>query len=561
MFDESYQNGYEDVDLCFKVREKHEKVVLCPEVEIIHHESKTPGRFDYVSKNSKLLNEKWHAKIIPDDLNKLFKPLVSIVIPVYNQLDYTRKCLDSIRQFTFVPYEIIIVNDASTDGTEEYLRSQKDLIVKANTENLGYPNSCNIGIQSSSGKYVVLLNNDTIVTRNWLENLLEVFKLHPKVGLVGPVSNNISGFQIEKEAKYSTINSMHQFAEQINIKRKYAWMLAPRIAFVCAVISREVINTIGGLDERFAPGNFEDDDYCLRVQLAGFKTVIATDVLIHHYGSKSFKSNSVIKYEERLKKNLNIFKEKWGADPEEIWLQQKTFNRHLNLFISIDKNLFLRNYNDAQILIGNKEYNRALEKLVIAISNYDGSADSDKVISKEDLLLLTANTSMLSEEFEKAREYFEQVLSMNPISSQACYGLGEIFYAAGMFQESKTMFEWALKNNPINLKNFNALKIVNEKLELPLNDYSLKEKIDSSELEKAERLIEQKESPKAEKILLELLKNNPLDIDLLNDYSVLMILNNQTNTALDIFERILILDPENETAKSNLAYMKNFYEV
>jgi len=175
--------------------------------------------------------------------------------------------------------------------------------------------------------------------------------------------------------------------------------------------------------------------------------------------------------------------------------------------------------------------------------------------------LLTANTSMLSEEFEKAREYFEQVLSMNPISSQACYGLGEIFYAAGMFQESKTMFEWALKNNPINLKNFNALKIVNEKLELPLNDYSLKEKIDSSELEKAERLIEQKESPKAEKILLELLKNNPLDIDLLNDYSVLMILNNQTNTALDIFERILILDPENETAKSNLAYMKNFYEV
>ena len=125
------------------------QVMYCPEVKIIHHESKTTGRFDNVIANSKLLNYKWNGKINSDDLKKEFMPKVSIVIPVHNQLDYTKKCLDSIRKYTNIPYEIIIVNDASTDQTNDYLKTQKDIIIKNNEYKKGYPASCNFGIRLS----------------------------------------------------------------------------------------------------------------------------------------------------------------------------------------------------------------------------------------------------------------------------------------------------------------------------------------------------------------------------------------------------------------------------
>ena len=111
-----------------------------------------------------------------------------------------------------------------------------------------------------------------------------------RIGVVGPTSNEVSGVQKDKEANYKTIDEMHLYAATIREKNKNKVLQFPRIAFLCTLIKREVIEKIGGLDERFSPGNFEDDDFCLRAQLAGYKTVIAQDVFIHHYGSKSFKA-------------------------------------------------------------------------------------------------------------------------------------------------------------------------------------------------------------------------------------------------------------------------------
>lgn len=463
-FDENFVNGYEDVDLCFNVREKGKRIILCPETEIIHHESKSHGRFDFAVQNSKYLNQKWKDKIAADNLDKILFPLVSIVIPVHNQLDYTKKCLESIRRFTKLPIEIIIVNDGSTDETKKYLEEQKDLIILTNDSNSGYPISCNKGIQVSRGKYVVLLNNDTILTENWLSDLLEVFNENPSIGLVGPVSNSISGFQLDVEAKYSNISSMYQYAKLTAQKRKYSWMVVPRIAFVCAVISREVINRIGGLDERFSPGNYEDDDYCLRAQLAGFKTVVANDVFIHHYGSKSFKMQGEAEYSERLKTNREIFIHKWGADPDAIWINNIAFNQSKNLFVSIDNNKFVRSFERAKLNISEKEYELAFRELESAVKNYDSFEKSPHIISLEDLLILTANTGLVLNEFEKAKTYFENALAINPKSSEACFGLGKIFYQNGMLENAKTMLEWAVRNNPENKIASEALKNLEENL-------------------------------------------------------------------------------------------------
>ena len=103
----------------------------------------------------------------------IFLNNTSIIILTYNNLNYTKECLDSIKKYTKEgTYEIIIVDNNSTDGTVEYLKSQPDLKVIYNKENMGFPKGCNQGISlASNSNDILLLNNDTIVTNNWLDNL------------------------------------------------------------------------------------------------------------------------------------------------------------------------------------------------------------------------------------------------------------------------------------------------------------------------------------------------------------------------------------------------------
>jgi GT2 family glycosyltransferase/ADP-heptose:LPS heptosyltransferase/2-polyprenyl-3-methyl-5-hydroxy-6-metoxy-1,4-benzoquinol methylase/Tfp pilus assembly protein PilF len=262
---------------------------------------------------------------------KTSKPLVSIIIPVFNQLHYTKIAIESIKRYTHTPYEIIVVDNGSTDGTYEYLSSLGVIKVIRNPKNYGFPKAVNQGLSASSGEYVVILNNDVIVTNAWLERLLEHIREDNSIGIIGPLSNYTSGFQILNGAEKSYMKNgevdeefLQKFANELYMQNKGQKVFVPRIAGLCMLIKREVLNKIGGFDERFSPGNFEDDDYCLRATFAGFKIAIAKDVFIHHFGSKSFKANGNQKFLEILRRNEKIFVEKWGAKPIEIFMKGKT---------------------------------------------------------------------------------------------------------------------------------------------------------------------------------------------------------------------------------------------
>ena len=406
---------------------------------------------------------------------------VSIIVLTYNGLCYTKQFYESLDKSTNSDHEIIFIDNASTDKTKEYLKSistnSKNIKVIFNDLNLGFPAAVNQGIQAAKGKYIVIANNDIVFTEGWLERLIEVAESDNKIGIVGPISNEVSGVQIDKEANYKTINEMHLYAKVVKGKNKESVFEFPRVAFLCTLIKREVIDKIGGLDERFTPGNFEDDDFCLRAQLANYKTVIAQDVFIHHYGSKSFKADGEKKYFERLKINHKIFVKKWDADPDEIWLKQKSFNHNRSLFISINTDEFVKHFERAKNYITDKEFDLALNELELSIEKFDSSEKADLTISIEDLFILTANISLVLKNLEKAKSHFEEALKLNPSSSEACFGLGQVFYQAEMYEESKSMFEWAVKNNPEYLKAFEALKSVNEILTLPQNHNSLFEEV------------------------------------------------------------------------------------
>lgn len=234
----------------------------------------------------------------------------SIVILTYNQLEYTKLCIESVRKFTPKgKYELIIVDNNSTDETISWLTKQNDLKLILNCENYGVPKGYNQGISIANGDNVLLLNNDTIVTPNWLFNLDSALWSNSEIGAVGCLSNYVSNAQ-RIAVNYSDITSMIDFAKYFNISDKEKYEVRGKLIGFCLLIKKEVIDKIGLLDEQFFPGNYEDDDYCIRMLKAKYKLLLCKDTFIHHFGSKSFKDNN-FDYNKIIKTNRKKFKDKW----------------------------------------------------------------------------------------------------------------------------------------------------------------------------------------------------------------------------------------------------------
>lgn len=238
----------------------------------------------------------------------------SIVIATYNKLDYTKQCIESIREYTANgTYEIVVVDNRSSDGSVEWLRGQPDIRTITNEENLGFPKACNQGIEVATGDNILLLNNDTIVTSRWLDNMLACLYSSDSIGAVSSVTNYCSYYQTIA-VHYNTIQEMQAFAANYNRSDPSQWEERLKLIGFNMLIKRSMVETIGLLDERFTPGNFEDDDYSWRIRQAGYRLMLCKDTFIHHFGSTSFKEQNR-KYQELLQTNRRKFMEKWNFDP------------------------------------------------------------------------------------------------------------------------------------------------------------------------------------------------------------------------------------------------------
>lgn len=235
----------------------------------------------------------------------------SIVILTFNQLTHTINCIDSIRKYTDKEtYEIIVVDNNSTDGTVEWLKKQEDIKVILNNENLGFPKGCNQGMAISQGDNILFLNNDVIVTPNWLSNLNICLYSSNYIGAVGAVTNYASNYQ-SIPANYKTTEEMIAFSEKNNVSNENQWEEKLKLIGFCLLIKKEVIEKVGFLDERFSPGNFEDDDYSFRIRKAGYKLMLCKDAFVHHVGSASFGENQR-QLNNLLYLNKKKLLDKWG---------------------------------------------------------------------------------------------------------------------------------------------------------------------------------------------------------------------------------------------------------
>jgi glycosyltransferase involved in cell wall biosynthesis len=232
--------------------------------------------------------------------------LCEIIIPVWNELARTRRCLEAIREKTRTSYRLIVVDNGSEEETRRYLETlasgpEWPGVLMRNDQNRGYIKAVNQGLVNSSAPYLCLLNNDVVVTEGWLARMVEFAESHPDAGLINCLQNNDPGQSFPRDLEGYARSRVHGRGQ---------WMELDHCTGGCLLMRREVVEKIGSLDEAYGEGYWEDNDYSRRAQKAGFRCLRLLDTYVWHDVGASFKKTT--SQESKGKNNEALYYQRWG---------------------------------------------------------------------------------------------------------------------------------------------------------------------------------------------------------------------------------------------------------
>nr|WP_246340123.1 glycosyltransferase [Ancylobacter tetraedralis] len=223
---------------------------------------------------------------------KCLDPEVTIIIPVYKHHVDTLRCLHSIMQDTIniVSYEIIVADDCPTDPTDPHLAEAQGITVLSQPENLGFIRNCNSAAKHARGKYIVFLNNDTLVREGWLNNLVDVARRDEKVGMVGAKLLNADGtiqeaggviFQNGWGYPYGRgddpFDAKYNYVREVDV-----------VTGACFLVRKDLFDELGPLRDDFAPAFYEEFDLAFVFADHGYKIVYQPASALYHLGSESY---------------------------------------------------------------------------------------------------------------------------------------------------------------------------------------------------------------------------------------------------------------------------------
>ncbi|MBC7644511.1 MAG: glycosyltransferase family 2 protein [Thermoleophilia bacterium] len=318
--DQRFRNGCEDIDFCLRVRAGGGAVWYCAESVVTHHESLSPGRNDHDAANAALLfalhgSSLFGDRISGDRIVGLADPLLpwrraavttSIIIPLFNRVDLTRQCIESIFEVGLPDdAEVIVVDNASTDGTQNYCDKIAGQVRVVRSEvNINFAGACNRGMAHSLGAKLVFLNNDTQVTEGWLEALTGPLD-DPRIGIVGgrllypngQVQHAGVAFGEDRVGFHVNVGAAADDPAVLEARAVQA------VTGACMAIDRDVfLKTLFCLDYR---NGCEDLELCLRAAQLGVATWYAPScVVIHH------ESQSTGRF-DHASQNLQLFLRRW----------------------------------------------------------------------------------------------------------------------------------------------------------------------------------------------------------------------------------------------------------
>lgn len=235
---------------------------------------------------------------------------VSIIIPVFNNLKFTLECLTSVLKYSFgVPYEVIVVDDASTDRTAEVLSKASHIVYLKNKKNLGFVHACNLGASQAKGKYLLFLNNDAQVTEDWLQSLVNTFEEHENVGAAGPKILFPDGRLQEAGAVVNRDGTSRLIGvfDDPNLPRYNYAREVMYCSGSCLLVESRMFKELGGFDAGLAPAYCEDWDLAFRLREQGRRILYnPRSLVVHHLSATStdfepdFKTACVVGHQQKL---------------------------------------------------------------------------------------------------------------------------------------------------------------------------------------------------------------------------------------------------------------------
>ncbi|PKM50472.1 MAG: hypothetical protein CVV02_11060 [Firmicutes bacterium HGW-Firmicutes-7] len=249
----------------------------------------------------------------------------SFILLCYNQWKLTlqamKTLIKSLDQLIISEgVEIILVDNGSIELMDEEVssvlkeRKYKGFYIGYYRldENMGYPVGINYGISKASGNVLIVLNNDLIFTQGWLNPLLNILKEKQDIGVAVPYLSNASGLQHIGYYE-SDLDRIHQFSEAFMKSHQRETLETNRVIGACMVVRRDVIDQVGGNDFWFSPGHYDDDDWCIRIRIAGYRLVVMGNSFVYHIGSASFGA-SKWDVKQVISSNKKKFLTKWQLD-------------------------------------------------------------------------------------------------------------------------------------------------------------------------------------------------------------------------------------------------------
>lgn len=244
-------------------------------------------------------------------------PKITIAVTAYNRLEKTKRCISYILEYTSgFDYELVLIDNGSTDGTFEYLQSvpyEKKTIWKV-SKNIGLNYVRALLLRDFKTEYMIWITNDTYVTKNWLRNMMQCFQSDIRIGMVCPVSSNISNFQ-EVDLRVKDFADMQKKAARFNQPDPRKWQERMRIIDIILAVKREVCDSAGILDLGFYH-DFCDDDTSVRIRHAGYKLMLCGDTYVYHdHDFRNMEDKDPEQFQRSLEAGRNAYREKYqGID-------------------------------------------------------------------------------------------------------------------------------------------------------------------------------------------------------------------------------------------------------
>lgn len=279
------------------------------------------------------------------EFEQVMQPKVSIIIPVYNQWEYTYNCLKSIKENTHgITYEVIIADDVSQDETRNISQYIKNINVVRNEKNLGFLLNCNNAAKQAKGEYIHFLNNDTQVQKEWLSSLVKLIESDEQIGMVGSKLvypdgrlQEAGGILWQDGSAWNYGRYQDPDASEFNYVKEVDYISGASI-----LITKALWDEIGGFDERYIPAYCEDSDLAFEVRRKGYKVMYQPLSVVVHFegisngtdtnvGLKAYQVTNQQKFYDKWKEVLQ--KEHFPNGEHAFWARDKSKNRKTLLMI------------------------------------------------------------------------------------------------------------------------------------------------------------------------------------------------------------------------------------